>query len=316
MPLVVALIGAGRLGARVGQALAQVEDLDRLHVVEPHDAAAQAARTIINGAAPGLASFHSAIDALPRELDAAFVCTRADVRRAVIEALLAHGAVKRLVLEKVLFQRGEDYDWALERLVDVETFVHCPRRLWPGYAALQRRVSGSPWVEARLAGAGLNIASNLVHVLDAFRFVTGAALERVERNALEPAEPASRPGTFETYGRIAFGGPSGRLSVTALRGGPAAVLQYVWPSGLAVIDEAGAVMRLSSEETGWAWREERFDTLLASASASAFAEICRGEPARLPSLVESVQDHRLVWAALAPAFEIDGPAEAAYLSIT
>lgn len=316
MPLAVALIGAGRLGARVGQALAQIERLDRLHIVEPGRDAAQAAREIIDAVAPETADFHNSIDTLPEALDAAFICTRADVRRDVIEALLSRVSVKRLVLEKVLFQRVEDFDWALDRLDGIDTFVHCPRRLWPGYEALKRRTAGAPWVEAHLVGAGLNIASNLVHVIDAFRFVSGGALESVERCELDPAEPANRSGTFEVYGRMAFSGPRGGLSIAAMRGGPAAVLQYTWPEGVAVIDEAGASLRLACAENDWRWSEERFETLLASQCASAFGEICRGEPGRLPRLAESVQDHRLVWRALAPAFSIDDPLRSATLPIT
>ena len=52
----------------------------------------------------------SGIRFMPAAMDIVIIATGADVRRKVIEELLEQAHVSYLLLEKVLFQRLEDYD--------------------------------------------------------------------------------------------------------------------------------------------------------------------------------------------------------------
>ena len=148
------IIGCGQLGSRHLQAMAATplpEGMTlRLEVVEPWQGSrdtAQARLAEVNKS--GIpAAFHESVAGLPRALDLVVVATTADVRRAVVEELLGHAAVRFLVLEKVLFQAPADYKAVADLCAAKGTraWVNCPRRASRGRAS--RSLAGA---DARFA---------------------------------------------------------------------------------------------------------------------------------------------------------------------
>src|SRR5688500_4752859 len=109
--LQIALIGAGQLGSRHLQALALLGRPARVTVVDPVESSLAAAKERFEQVAKGdvEAVFTRSFANLPKHVDGAVVATGADRRRKAIEDLLQQSTVGVALLEKVLFQRVEDY---------------------------------------------------------------------------------------------------------------------------------------------------------------------------------------------------------------
>jgi predicted dehydrogenase len=263
----IALIGAGNIGTRHLQALVRLGAGTRIVVVDPAPesralAAARAAEVGLGGVE---LEYLDEPTKIAGPLDVAIVATSSDVRRAVVEALFATARPRHLVLEKVLFQRRDDYA-AVQALVDdagARAWVNCPRRLWPGYAALRDRVAGAARLQLTVSGGDWGLASNAVHFLDLLAFLGGdgsgawqvgtALADRARRDS-------RRPGFRELTGTlVASAGDERRAVLTSLAAGTA-------PLGIEVLTERGRYLvregeqRILSSEAAsqWAWREDPF----------------------------------------------------------
>ena len=108
-----AIIGSGQLGSRHLQGLAKSKLEIEIHVVDPSQRARGVARIRFSEVANEFQKknilFHKDITELPNELDLVIVSTTANMRRKVIENLLKQKIVKYIILEKVVFQRSDDF---------------------------------------------------------------------------------------------------------------------------------------------------------------------------------------------------------------
>lgn len=207
-----AVIGAGQLGSRHLQGILTYRKTSlKVFVVDPSDASLQRAeqrsREISH---PHRLTYVRAIKELPVQLDLVVVATNSDVRAAVVCDLFNHSAVKRLILEKVLFQSIEEYD-AIEKLLTaraVDCFVNHPRRMFSHYRNLREYFHGSNDLSAQAVGRNWGLGCNAVHIIDLFEFLTGSALSELDTSGLDPEIlPSKRAGFVEFTGTL-----SGRLS--------------------------------------------------------------------------------------------------------
>ncbi|MGQ0523503.1 MAG: Gfo/Idh/MocA family oxidoreductase, partial [Betaproteobacteria bacterium] len=128
----IALIGAGQLGSRHLQGLALLDRPARVTVVDPVEASLATAKERFAQVKQGKveAVFTQKFEDLPEVLDGAVVATGADRRREAIERLLARSRVRVALLEKVLFQRIDDYGavGALLEKSGTRAWVNCSQR--------------------------------------------------------------------------------------------------------------------------------------------------------------------------------------------
>ena len=143
------LIGAGQLGSRHLQALSKVNFPTKIEVVDPLPASLDVARSRFNEMPfnPNISgiNFYSSLNDISKEIDLAIVATNADVRADVIRMLISSCNVKNLVLEKVLFQKVEDYVEILSLLEGdgINAWVNHPRRMFQFYKKLKQLLNGS-----------------------------------------------------------------------------------------------------------------------------------------------------------------------------
>ena len=168
--LQIALIGAGQLGSRHMQGLALLEAPARVTVVDPFAASlATAQERFAQVKQQNVeAVFTQSFDELPQALDGAVVATGADRRREAIERLLARSRVRVALLEKVLFQRIEDYG-AVGTLLDksgTRAWVNCSQRLWPFFRDLRPKTLGKSSVRIVVRGTQWGLGCNAIHNLD------------------------------------------------------------------------------------------------------------------------------------------------------
>jgi predicted dehydrogenase len=293
----VAIIGAGQLGSRHLQALAQLGGHWTVHVVEPFPASVDRAKgrwaEVAQGSSPTL-NWCGKVEELPGALEVAIVATSADTRRAATEALLARATVTHLVLEKVLFQSLDDYA-PMQALVEKRTqtaWVNCPRRMWAFYRSLRERLLTEETRRLSVSGSKWGLGSNAIHFLDLFAFLGGGSGLTVE--ALHVAEaPTVRPGFVELSGSLGAHASCGHAAITSFPAGDAPVLVEVSSPNLrAVVREGEGKAWVASSAGKWAWQEEPVEPLPQSRLSHLFVEeLSKTGRCGLTPLVASIDQH-------------------------
>lgn len=296
--LQIALVGAGQLGSRHLQALALLDRRAIITLVDPSAASLATAKERFGQFAQQQveARFTQRFEDLPEVLDAAVVATGADVRRNAIERLLARSRVGVALLEKVLFQRIEDYG-AIGKLLEksgTRAWVNCAQRLWPFFRDLRPRTLGRSNVHISATGAQWGLGCNAIHNLDLLRFLTGSADCRVESGLDAGSVPSKRAGFIEFTGTLyAFGERGNRVVQTSYRDGDAPFAFEVQGEDFhalwRVVDGA---MRMADAAGGWKWREmESRAPLQSQLTHLVLAEMLDHGRSVLPTYAESAALH-------------------------
>lgn len=220
----IAIIGAGQLGSRHLQGLAKIAQALDIFIVDPSDAATAVALERFEAVQTGNGTTVTAlseVDALPVELDVVIVATAAHVRFAVLERLLAHAKVGKLLLEKVLFQDLSQYDAAAKLLGPLRdaTWVNCAQRLWPFFIALRAQFRNDPNLEVVITGSNWGLGCNAVHNTDIAEFLWDGKKTLVAK--LDPTVIDSKRAGFKEF--------TGEL-VTQVEGG-GSLRQLSWAAG-------------------------------------------------------------------------------------
>lgn len=294
----VVIIGAGQLGSRHLQGLGTCSEPLSIHLIDPSVESLSRARQRfeeIEGASQRH-SLHVATRAsdLPRQVDLAISATTADIRLASLRPLLDHAKVSNLVFEKILFQTLAEYDVARTLLDDAgtRTWVNCPRRMFPFYAALKDFFADEPPTLMQVTGSNWGLGCNGVHFCDLFAFLTGDSALQYDTALLDLQLHASkRAGFFEFSGTL-VGRHAGRQIElqSTMSGNGRHLIVLRSPGKAAVVDEIGGVARLITE--GGEWSEQRFNMLYQSQlSGLAATDILANRPIALPNFEVSARIH-------------------------
>lgn len=308
-PTVVAVVGCGNIGSRHLQGLARLAGPAEIHMVEPSTQAlalAQARFAEMDPAPTTRLIAASGPEALPEMIDLMVVATSAAVRLPAMQAALAGRRVRRLVLEKFLFQRMRDYDTAAALIAEAgsECFVNTPRRMWPAYGALRDRLAGRGPVTVAVETSRRNgMASNAIHFLDLAAFLTGDPDGfALDASGLTPQQEAARRGAAIEFGGVLTGrSAAGHALIHRSRlddDAPHSVA--VFARGLRmVIDEIAGVATIWSEDAGWRPESVAVEAVRQSALTHLLTPAA-GRPA-LPGFTESARLHRQCLAAFLKA---------------
>lgn len=174
------IIGAGKLGSRHLQALAKLSFSASIYVIDLNSNALEVAkeRYLEIPSNPNIKEIHylnsiKAIDSV--YVDVAIIATTSEFRRQVIEELVGFIKVEYLILEKVLFQQIEDYQFVKELLLTkgIKTWVNFPRRKWNVYQELKEIIKDSSILEFNVIGQNWSLATSSMHFIDLISFLTG-----------------------------------------------------------------------------------------------------------------------------------------------
>lgn len=260
----IVVIGAGQLGSRHLQALSKLNFSAKIEVVDPFVASLEVARTRFNEmpSNPNISgvSFFSSLSECSRNVDLAIIATNADIRADVIRTLVKHCDVKNLVLEKVLFQKPEEYKeiQALIAQEEIHAWVNHPRRMFPYYTKLTKLLAGSKQVSYQVQGGDWGLGCNGLHFIDHLAFLTGCDDLEFNTDRLNPSVIQSkRKGFMEVSGVLS--GKIGQHPFELFCHQDASpVIMTICSDHLnAIIDEGNGWVRISSKDNGWKWVEEK-----------------------------------------------------------
>ncbi len=293
----VLLSGCGNIGFRHLQAIAAMPTPAHVTIIEPNMAAhARIAEFTGSHTGPHRFSVSPTLPDAPATVDLAVIASSADVRRAIVEAVLARHSVLVMVLEKVLFQSISDLDAVSALLArhHVTAFVNCGRRYFPGYLAARDRWAQARPLDIEVKGTAFGMCSNGIHLLDLAEFLNAAAVVSVDACGLKPGSvPAKRPGCVEVFGtlhaRLANGAT---LRVTCDDSSPMSIAVSVTGKGVsAQIDELARQVTESGQTTAFGARN-------VSECWEIYDQCLREQTCGLTPFADSTGQHRLFLAAL------------------
>lgn len=297
----IAVIGAGNIGLRHLQSILKMEKPTIVQVVDPSTNALQRAKVFV-GQLPNNNWIHrieyiNSLVELFDEIDCAVVATTADVRRTVIEQLIKLKRVKYLILEKVLFQRIQDY-FDVKTLLDtygVRAWVNCGRRVWPSYQRIKKELTPACQVECSVSGSQWGLACNSIHFVDLLAYLTNdTEIGKFINQLHSHIQPSKRAGFVEFYGTMQCSTKQGhRLVMTSYSEGVAPHLIQIQSQHVRlIIRETEGKMWRSGESTGWKWVEEDFPIVYQSQlTHQIIEELINAGDCGLTSFEESLQLH-------------------------
>lgn len=260
----IAVIGAGQLGRRHMQSIANLGLSGSLYVIDPFESSIAAAKAALSECNPRSSLVQSVAwladaSGLPPTLDAVVVATTADVRLQALRSLFEHSRPRNLILEKILFQRASDFAAAQELFNNAKLkniWVNCPRRAMAVYQGLATFFLDDPVLRMDVHGGEWGLGCNAIHFIDLLAYLSRQHQLQVHIDDLTPGVKASKRDRF-----IEFTGTlNGRLgtstfSLTAQADSSKKVMITLHgKSKSAVLDEA----------TGTLWKHDGLEHSMAS----------------------------------------------------
>lgn len=220
----IAIVGAGQLGRRHLQGLLKAQMPMQIHVVDPVEASRQAVDALLSTTEllpQHSVSAHAGVETLPDRLDLVVMATTAGQRLSALQQLLAHSAVRHLVLEKFLFNDSADYGTAAELLTQrgVPTWVNTPRRHFDLYKELRQQTRDDTLLQFVVDGGDWGLCCNSVHFMDLAQFLTGATeLRGLSTRVDAEVLPSKREGYVELTGEVQAEVGTAQVTVRSIRG--------------------------------------------------------------------------------------------------
>lgn len=254
----IVIIGAGQLGSRHLQGIAQSSFNISIEIVEPFESSRRTAEEryyqIENRQHVEDIQFYDSIDKLSNNIDLAIIATGADVRSKIIIELLNKKNVTNLILEKVLFQTIKEYS-------DIETILHesntqCwvnhPRRMFPFYKELKKELKNANQISYNFQGGDWGLACNSLHFIDHLAYFADSTEVIIDGSFLDDKiYDSKRNGFIEFNGLL-----SGKIGnhTFSLYSNPTATpnsFSIVSDILIANIDEAKGILVVLKKENNW-----------------------------------------------------------------
>ena len=301
----IAIIGAGQIGSRHLQALTKTKNEIQIYVVDPSQASLDVSKERFEQLPKSrnvLKIFYSKnLDSLKGvPLDIALIATASDIRRKVIEDLIAFSIPKFMILEKIVFQNNQDFELVANLLKkhQIKTWVNNPRRMWELYKFLKSRMQLNEKLMINISGSNWGLGSNCIHFIDLFHFLNGQNELIFSTNLLdEILHESKRKNFIELTGTLLCQNNNKMmLTMTSyFTGSSPLILSFSNPRISVIINESKGKIFISSEENNWNWEEKLFTIPYQSELTNIVVDdIITTGSCELTSFDESQEEHKFL----------------------
>lgn len=267
----IAVIGTGQIGSRHLQGIALSErDLNVFILDKDPDSIDLAKQRLseMNHNDMKNITFHYiiGIEELPDQIDLAIIATGSNVRKAVTEELLGKKKVSYLLLEKILFDKIEDYD-IISKLIKsegVKTWVNCPRRMSSTYESIRASIKNDRdyGVVFQVSGGDWGLGCNGIHYLDLFCYLLDQPISSMDASGLDnELSESKRKGFIEFTGSLRGTiGPNSSFELSSVKEGNQEFEIIIKANNETfMIKEAVGVVRARENNCESGWKESRID---------------------------------------------------------
>ena len=257
------IVGGGQIGSRHLQGLKGVKQPLNIKVIDPSEGSLKTAKERFDGILPEnnqhKVEYLTSIPEKEEEIDIALITTGSNVRRIVVEEICQKHKIKSLILEKILFQRKEDYQdiQALLREKGIVAWVNCAMRVMPSYEKI-RKIFPKGNLIYHISGSNVGLVTNAIHYVDHVAHLTGCNDFKINMDLLDkkPIE-SKRKGFLELLGTLRAEFSDGSIAIMTDYGqGDTPVTINISNEKLRYISrESEGKGWLSTAEEGWVWQE-------------------------------------------------------------
>lgn len=173
----ISIIGAGQIGSRHLQALANLKNTVRIQLVDKSKDSIEVAlnrfQDVYKGDANRITLQHfSSIQDLEKYQDLVIVATDASHRYDLVKELVQTKNVRSMILEKVLFQKENEY-YEIDCLLKnkkIPTWVNCVLRATDFYRGIKSTLNKNKPIRMTVEGDSWGLACNSIHFMDLLSF--------------------------------------------------------------------------------------------------------------------------------------------------
>jgi len=195
----VLLIGCGEVGSRHLQALACLDEIVQIDVVDTNPTSVALGKERLKG----LQGFndkiriqwHASMDDIHSGADLCVIATSAHHRVDLVKMLIERG-YKRFILEKIVAQSMIDYDELLRACekMGVKAWVNMPTRAFQVHKYIKSRLSPGEPITFMQAGGNWGLACNGIHYIDLFIYYDEPSVLEPEAFLIDPLLHSSKRG--------------------------------------------------------------------------------------------------------------------------
>ncbi len=202
------LIGSGQIGSRHLQSIVQIDGANTFDVLDICKESIENTKKIINDKSLiDKINFYTNWSKIYKNYyDLVFLTSQANVRYELLNKLVDSCNIKNIIFEKVLFQNVNNYKDAIDILNSnkIKGWVNCPRRMYLFYKDIKKNLNKNHTINVTMSGGtDINIASNVIHLVDLVNFFTNEMLTEVVSNELNKEIISNqRKGNIEFTGKL------------------------------------------------------------------------------------------------------------------
>ena len=302
----IAIIGVGQLGSRHLQGLKKITVDAHIELVEPNqkmqENAMQRYKELPENPKIASVRFCKSIEELSDVLDLVIVATNADVRASVIKKLIETKTVKHIILEKILFQKIEDYDFFEKQFEEsnIKVWVNHPRREFDFYDKFLGDIRRSKAISYHVQGSRWGLASNGLHFLDHLLFLSGQTnpIVTIEKTMLcDSVEESKRAGFYEIFGSLV--GKIGKATFCLncdqdIEEGSSITITLLSDNVRLMIDDYKGKVMYAYRETDWKWEivDEKIIYFQSELTGKIADSILLNSTCRLPTYEDACLLHK------------------------
>lgn len=294
------LIGAGQLGSRHLQAIKKVNVPLYIQVVDPSVISLENAKkryAEINQ----VKTKHEIVylQKMPKQninIDLAIISTNSDIRRQVTENLIKNFKVKNLILEKLLFQKEQDYFY-VQKLLEknkCRAWVDCSMRSMPFCSSLKKKFNKEK-INYVVGGSLYGLVTNAIHYIDHMVFLSDCNDFSVNTDLLDKKIILSkRLGFFELTGALISKFKNGSMGIFNCfsEGDLPLYIDITSSSSRCFIRWDEKIAYLAEAKNKWRWHSVKADLPFQSEMTTRVAEdILLNNSCVLPTYKESAKTH-------------------------
>lgn len=251
------LIGCGQLGSRYMQGFFKSNREIIVQVLEPNEFS----RVNLNNTLCDDINkkgkkyfFIDSIDEVYEDISFAVIATSSDVRYKIFEELVSKKRIKKIILEKVLFQKEEEYYKALKLINEnnIQCWVNHTRRMFPFYRRIQDNLKDSKYLSFSISGGSWGMACNALHFLDCIEFLSQSKIDSIDLSNVNKALYSSkRKGFLEINGIITGRTNRALFSLTSMENCSPLLIDICLDDMRIIVDENKGLYYIQGENNNW-----------------------------------------------------------------
>ena len=305
MPNIV-ISGCGNIGSRLLQSVSNINDqaigIFDIYGVDPFQSSLDLSTERFHQENQGGHKLHMSTNAadLPAEADLLIVSVDAANRLAALTSVLKHCTPKAIILEKILFNKFEDFETVQAILDDlaVPCWVNCSRNIWPGYQSLKETLGGKAIKSYTVSGSDWGLGCNAIHFIAALEYLADEAVTELAMDSDSAAiRDSKRAGYKEVTGtlrgKMASGGT---ISLSSLPEEGQVISVRIEAGDDHFVIAEGKTIAVNGG------KEVPFPMLYTSQLTDPLVDILKHGHSDLPSYTDSVHQHHVMFKALNDIF--------------